>query len=113
MFLKRLTDILVSSLALLGLSPIMLAAIVAIMWDSPGPAIFRQKRVGKHGEFFEIYKFRTMRQGTPNLPTDQMQKLPSPITRVGKFLRKTSIDELPQLINVLKGEMSLVGPRPA
>lgn len=113
MFFKRLTDILVSSLALIGLSPVLAAVALAIKIDSPGPIIFKQKRVGLKGEFFQIYKFRTMRSGTPDLPTDQMMKLPSPITPVGAFLRKTSLDELPQLINVLVGEMSLVGPRPA
>ncbi len=91
----------------------MLGCAIAIKLDSQGPIIFKQKRVGKNGELFEIYKFRTMRVGTPDLATDQMQKLPSPITKVGGFLRKTSLDELPQLFNVIKGEMSLVGPRPA
>jgi O-antigen biosynthesis protein WbqP len=111
--LKRLTDI-VLALVALGLSWwMLLIAAISIKLDSEGPVIFKQKRVGKDGELFEIYKFRTMRQGTPNLATDQMQKLPSPITRSGKWLRKTSIDELPQLFNVLRGEMSLVGPRPA
>lgn len=85
----------------------------AIKIDSPGPALFRQRRIGLNGGHFEIYKFRTMFRDTPDLPTDQMLKLPSPVTRVGSILRKTSLDELPQLINVLKGEMSLVGPRPA
>lgn len=113
MIFKRLTDILISTTALIGLSPILAAIVIAIKVDSDGPAIFKQKRIGKDGKFFEIYKFRTMLSGTPNLPTDQMMKLPSPITKVGAFLRKTSLDELPQLINVLTGEMSLVGPRPA
>ena len=113
MLFKRLTDILISSLALVGLSPVLGAVALAIKLDSPGPVIFKQKRVGLNGEFFEIYKFRTMRSGTPDLPTDQMMKLPSPITSVGAFLRKTSLDELPQLVNVLIGQMSLVGPRPA
>ena len=98
MIFKRLTDICIA---------------VAIKLDSEGPVIFKQKRIGEGGEFFEIYKFRTMKTGTPNLPTDQMQKLPSPVTKVGEFLRKTSLDELPQLLNVLVGQMSLVGPRPA
>lgn len=113
MFFKRATDILISTAAIIGLSPVLIVSAVLIKLDSPGPVIFRQKRVGSNGEFFEIYKFRTMRQGTPDLPTDQMQKLPSPITKIGAILRKTSIDELPQLFNVLRGEMSLVGPRPA
>lgn len=113
MLLKRVTDILIAAAALLGSAPLLLLLAIAIKADSKGPVIFRQKRVGKSGQIFEIYKFRTMAQGTPDLPTDQMQKLPSPITRVGNFLRKTSLDELPQLFNVLRGEMSLVGPRPA
>lgn len=113
MLAKRLTDLLLSGGALLGLSWLFALVALAIKLDSPGPIIFRQKRVGKNGELFEIYKFRTMRTGTPDLPTDQMLKLPSPITKVGNFLRRTSLDELPQLINVLTGQMSLVGPRPA
>jgi O-antigen biosynthesis protein WbqP len=112
-FLKRLTDLTMSATALLGFSPFLALIAAAIKLDSNGPIIFKQKRVGLDGRLFEIYKFRTMRYGTPDLPTDQMLKLPSPITRVGAFLRKTSLDELPQLLNVLKGEMSLVGPRPA
>lgn len=110
---KRFTDVFLSAMALLGFAPLLLLVALAIKTDSSGPVIFRQKRVGRNGELFEIYKFRTMRQGTPDLATDQMQKLPSPITNVGNILRKTSIDELPQLFNVLRGEMSLVGPRPA
>lgn len=113
MLAKRLTDIFISVSALLGFAPILVIIAVLIKIDSPGPVIFRQRRVGQDGEFFEIYKFRTMRTGTPDLPTDQMLKLESPITRVGNFLRKTSLDELPQLFNVLVGQMSLVGPRPA
>ncbi|MBK7838042.1 MAG: sugar transferase [Candidatus Obscuribacter sp.] len=113
MLAKRLTDILTSLSALLGLSLLLLWVALRIKIDSPGPIIFKQKRVGKNGEIFEIYKFRTMRTGTPDLPTDQMLKLPSPITKYGEFLRKTSLDELPQLFNVLAGQMSIVGPRPA
>jgi O-antigen biosynthesis protein WbqP len=110
---KRLTDLLLTIGALTFLAPVFLFIAIIIKLDSPGPVFFRQKRVGQNGHLFEIYKFRTMHTGTPDLPTDQMLKLPSPITKVGKFLRKTSLDELPQLINVIKGEMALVGPRPA
>lgn len=111
--LKRATDIgLCLSAVLIG-APVFALIALAIKLDSKGPVIFKQRRVGIDGQFFEIYKFRTMRVGTPNVPTDQMLKLPSPITRVGHVLRRTSLDELPQLFNVLKGEMSLVGPRPA
>jgi O-antigen biosynthesis protein WbqP len=113
MLAKRLTDIFISVSALLGFAPLLAIIAILIKLDSEGPIIFKQRRVGQDGEFFEIYKFRTMRTGTPDLPTDQMLKLESPITRVGSFLRKTSLDELPQLFNVLAGQMSLVGPRPA
>ncbi len=113
MIAKRITDFILALSALLAGSVVLIAIAVAIKLDSRGPIIFKQKRVGKDGQLFEIYKFRTMATGTPDLPTDQMLLLPSPITRVGKFLRKTSLDELPQLVNVLVGQMSLVGPRPA
>lgn len=99
--------------AIIVFSPVLAACAIAIKLDSSGPVIFKQKRVGLNGEFFEIYKFRTMLTGTPDLPTDQMLKLPSRITNVGNFLRKTSLDELPQLFNIVRGDMSLVGPRPA
>jgi O-antigen biosynthesis protein WbqP len=111
--IKRAADMLMSLGAITVFSPLLAACAIAIRLDSPGPVIFKQKRVGLNGEFFEIYKFRTMLTGTPDLPTDQMLKLPSRITRVGNILRKTSLDELPQLFNILGGEMSLVGPRPA
>lgn len=111
--LKRATDFSISFLAAIALAPILGAIAVAIKLDSSGPIIFQQRRVGTNGKFFNIYKFRTMRTGTPDLPTDQMLKLPSPITRVGKILRSTSLDELPQIFNVLKNDMSIVGPRPA
>jgi O-antigen biosynthesis protein WbqP len=113
MRLKRLTDIIISTIVVIVSSPFLLIIAAAIKLDSKGPVVFTQNRVGIHGELFEIYKFRTMFAGTPDLPTDQMLKLASPVTRVGHFLRKTSIDEVPQLFNVLKGQMSLVGPRPA
>jgi O-antigen biosynthesis protein WbqP len=113
LMLKRLTDLIVSTGSLIALLPVFVATAIAIKIDSRGPVVFTQKRVGRDGTFFEIYKFRTMRHGTPDLPTDQMLLLPSPITAVGAFLRHYSLDELPQLFNVLKGQMSLVGPRPA
>jgi O-antigen biosynthesis protein WbqP len=113
MFLKRLTDLFIAGAALICLAlPLLLLAIL-ICVDSKGSAVFRQKRIGRDGALFEIYKFRTMHAGTPDMPTDQMLRLPSPVTRVGAFLRSTSLDELPQLMNVLAGQMSLVGPRPA
>jgi O-antigen biosynthesis protein WbqP len=113
MFWKRVTDFLLSAILLIGFSPLMLFLAIAISIDSTGGPIFKQKRIGRGGQLFDIYKFRTMRIGTPDLPTDQMLQLPSPITNLGSFLRKWSLDELPQLVNVLKGQMSLVGPRPA
>jgi O-antigen biosynthesis protein WbqP len=98
---------------LASLAPWLLLFALLIKLDSRGPAIFRQKRVGRFGKLFEIYKFRSMKEGTPDLATDKMQQLPTPVTKIGAFLRKTSLDELPQLVNVALGEMSLVGPRPA
>jgi O-antigen biosynthesis protein WbqP len=111
--LKRALDVAAAGAGLLLLAPLLAAVALTVRLDSPGPVLFRQRRVGRHQVHFEMVKFRTMRVGTPDLPTDQMQQLPSPITRVGQVLRRTSLDELPQLWNVLKGEMSLVGPRPA
>jgi O-antigen biosynthesis protein WbqP len=113
MLLKRLTDILLAALVLGLFAPWLLLLCALICLDSKGSAIFRQKRIGRDGVLFDIYKFRTMSVGTPDLPTDQMMLLPSPVTRIGALLRRTSLDELPQLVNVLTGEMSLVGPRPA
>jgi len=110
---KRLTDIIRATTALVLLAPLLAILSIAIKIDSSGPAFFTQRRVGVNGKLFDILKFRTMFFGTPDLPTDQMLKLPSPITRTGKFLRATSLDELPQLLNVIKGDMSIVGPRPA
>lgn len=110
---KRLTDVFISINLAVLLSPLLLLLAACIKLDSPGPALFKQRRIGLNGHEFEIYKFRTMFVGTPDLPTDQMIKRPSPVTRVGKLLRRTSLDELPQLWNVIVGQMSLVGPRPA
>lgn len=114
LFLKRATDIVLCGGVLLAFWWLLALVAIAIKVDSPGPIVFRQKRVGKHGELFEILKFRTMAVDAPNVATDVLLKMGiDPITRVGRLLRKSSVDELPQLINVLKGEMSLVGPRPA
>lgn len=113
-FGKRLLDIVLSVFALVVLSPVFLALILAIRLDSPGPVLFRQKRVGIHKTYFRILKFRTMRIDTPSdMPTHLLAHPQQWITRVGAFLRRTSLDELPQLINILKGEMSFIGPRPA
>lgn len=111
---KRLLDILLSALGLIVLSPVFLGIALWIKWDSPGPVFFKQKRVGLYKKFFNIYKFRTMQANTPaDIPTHLLGKPEAFITKSGHFLRKTSLDELPQLINILKGEMSVIGPRPA
>lgn len=107
---KRLFDLVGAAVALLLLSPLLLAAALAVKLDSPGPVFFRQQRVGRGGALFRIHKFRTMREGAPGL---QITVGDDPrITRVGRWLRRTRIDELPQFIDVLQGTMSLVGPRP-
>lgn len=114
MKVKRLIDILLSSVGLILLSPLFLILIVAIKLDSEGPILFRQKRVGQYKKHFNILKFRTMRIDTPkDTPTHLLENPDQWITKVGKFLRKTSLDELPQILNILKGEMSIIGPRPA
>lgn len=111
---KRLIDIILSLLGLILLSPIFLILIIAIKIDSRGPVLFKQKRIGLHKSHFHILKFRTMRIDTPqDTPTHLLDNPDQWITRVGKFLRKTSLDELPQIINIVKGEMSIIGPRPA
>ncbi len=112
--IKRVADIIMAFMALVILSPVLFVLCLAIKIDSPGPVFFRQKRVGIHVTYFEIYKFRTMRIDTPkDMPTHMLKDPEQYITKVGKFLRKYSLDELPQLINILKGDMSFVGPRPA
>lgn len=112
--LKRVIDFTLSLVGLIVLSPIFLILIVCIKIDSKGPILFKQKRVGIHKTHFNILKFRTMRIDTPrDTPTHLLENPDQWITKVGKFLRKTSLDELPQIINILKGEMSIIGPRPA
>lgn len=112
-FFKRLIDIVLSLLGLLVLAIPMLAIAIAIKIDDPGPAFFKQKRVGKGKKLFWLYKFRSMKVSTPNLPTHLLENPQQYISKVGAFIRKTSIDELPQLLNILKGDMSVIGPRPA
>jgi lipopolysaccharide/colanic/teichoic acid biosynthesis glycosyltransferase len=107
---KRCFDLVVAFLALLLLSPLLLGIALWIRLDSPGPALFRQERVGRHGRPFRIHKFRTMRTGAAGLPLTVGRD--GRITRAGRWLRSRRLDELPQLIDVLKGDMSLVGPRP-
>lgn len=112
--IKRLIDIIVSLLGLIILSPIFLILIIAIKLDSKGPVFFKQKRIGIHKSHFEIWKFRTMGINTPkNIPTHLLANPEQHITRVGKFLRKTSLDELPQIFNIIFGSMAIIGPRPA
>lgn len=123
-FLKRLIDLLGSVIGLIVLSPIILIVSLLIKFESKGPVIFSQDRIGKDGEIFKMYKFRSMvvnaeelkeklkEQNEMSGPMFKMKEDPR-VTRIGKFIRKTSIDELPQLINILKGDMSLVGPRPS
>ena len=111
---KRLIDIVLSFLALIILSPVFLILIIAIKIDSKGPVLFKQKRVGINKSHFNILKFRTMRIDTPkDCPTHLLENPDQWITKVGKFLRKTSLDELPQIWNIFVGEMSIIGPRPA
>lgn len=113
LILKRLLDIIVSGLLLVLLSPFFVIIALAIVLDSPGSVFFKQKRLGKNLQPFVIYKFRTMAQGTEKIFNKCEVLLSDPrVTTVGKFLRRTKIDELPQLINIFKGDMSLVGPRP-
>ena len=112
--IKRVLDVLLSFLGLLILSPVFLLLIIAIKLDSKGPVLFKQKRVGLNKTYFNILKFRTMRIDTPkDTPTHLLENPDQYITRMGKFLRKTSLDELPQIWNIFRGEMSIIGPRPA
>ncbi|WP_461884841.1 sugar transferase [Fusicatenibacter sp.] len=113
-YLKNLLDWLIALLGTVLLSWLLLLLGIAVRLDSAGPVFFRQRRVGKNGVYFYIYKFRTMRIDTPHdMPTHLLHNPEIFITRTGRFLRKTSLDELPQLFNLLKGDMALVGPRPA
>ncbi|WP_272482503.1 sugar transferase [Thomasclavelia ramosa] len=114
LLLKRGIDIVLSGGAIVVLSPILGLLALAIKLDSPGSVLFKQKRVGKNKELFEIYKFRTMRTDTPSdMPTHMLKNPDQFITKTGKFLRKTSLDELPQIFNIFTGKMSVIGPRPA
>ena len=111
---KRLLDMVLSGLAIVGLSPVFLLLAIAIVVDDPGPVFFRQTRVGIHKTHFEILKFRTMKVSTPrDTPTHLLENPDQYITRVGHILRETSLDELPQIFQIFTGKMSIVGPRPA
>lgn len=112
--IKRMIDLVLSGAGLVFLAPLFLILIIAVKIDSPGPVLFKQKRVGIHKTHFNILKFRTMRADTPtDIPTHLLENPEQYITRMGRFLRKTSLDELPQIINILAGTMSIIGPRPA
>lgn len=113
-YIKRGIDFLLSLLGVILLCPLFLFLCLWIKLDSKGPILFKQKRVGKNKSYFNILKFRTMYIDTPkDMPTHMLSNPEQYITKAGKFLRKTSLDELPQIINILKGEMAIIGPRPA
>lgn len=113
-YIKRPLDFVLSLAGVIVLSPVLLVIVICIKVSSPGPIFFKQKRVGIHKTHFNILKFRTMRIDTPkDVPTHLLENPDQYITGIGKFLRKTSLDELPQLFNILKGDMAVIGPRPA
>ena len=113
-FFKRMIDVFISFFGILFLALPMLVIALAIKIDSKGPVLFKQKRIGKNKKLFNILKFRTMRIDTPHdAPTHELQDPKKWITKVGGFLRKTSLDELPQIFNIFVGQMSIIGPRPA
>ena len=112
--IKRTIDFILSLVGCIILSPVFLILCIAIKIDSPGPILFKQRRIGIHKKEFSILKFRTMRIDTPkDMPTHLLTNPEQYITKVGKFLRKSSLDELPQIFNILAGQMSIIGPRPA
>ena len=112
-FMKRIFDLLAALGLILTFAPLFLLVVLAVRLTSVGPVLFRTQRVGKGNKLFTMYKFRTMRINTPQVATHLLKEPDQFLTLIGKFLRRTSLDELPQLINVLSGKMSLVGPRPA
>lgn len=113
-YLKRLLDFVLSTIGLAVLALVFLVIAIAIKVDDPGPVFFRQKRIGIHKTYFDILKFRTMKMDTPHdMPTHLLENPDQYITRVGRFLRKTSLDELPQIAQIWTGKMSIIGPRPA
>ncbi len=113
-YLKPILDTVLAFFGLLILSPVFLVIVVAILVDDPGPIFFKQRRVGKGKTFFLLHKFRSMKMSTPHdVPTHQLSNPEQYITKVGKFLRKTSLDELPQIWDIFRGKMSVIGPRPA
>lgn len=112
--LKRMIDFILSFLAIIFLSPILFLIVIAIKIDDFGPALFTQERIGKNNKIFKIYKFRTMKTATPkDTPTHLLENAEQYITKIGAILRRTSLDELPQIFNIFAGDMSIIGPRPA
>lgn len=112
--IKRGGDLIFSCISMFILAPLFLVLVVAVKLDSPGPVLFRQKRVGIHKKYFYIYKFRTMLQDAPSeVPKHLQTESEKQFTRLGRFLRRTSLDELPQIYNIIRGDMAVVGPRPA
>ena len=112
--IKRLIDLVLSVCGLIVLSPLLIAIVIAIKLDSKGPVIFKQKRVGKNKTYFNIWKFTTMRTDAPkDMPTHLLSSPDAYITKIGKFLRQTSLDELPQILQIVVGKMAIIGPRPA
>lgn len=112
--IKRIMDIILSGIGLIVLSPVLLGFAIAIKVDDPGPVLFAQKRIGKNKKYFKLHKFRSMKMSTPHdVPTHMLDNPDQYITKVGRFMRKTSIDELPQIWDIFVGNMSVIGPRPA
>ena len=113
-FIKRFGDVVLSVIGLVVLSPVFLLLILAVKIDSKGPVMFKQKRIGRKKKQFTMLKFRTMKNDSPrDTPTHLLENPGKHITKIGKFLRKTSLDELPQIFNIIAGHMSIIGPRPA
>ena len=112
-FFKRAFDLTLSVMGLIVLLPVFAVIAIAMKISDPGPIFFKQKRVGVHKTYFELYKFRSMKVDTPDIPTHLLENPEQYISGIGKFLRKTSLDELPQLFNIISGKMSIIGPRPA
>ena len=110
--IKRIIDVICSLLGIIVLSPVLIIVSILIKLESKGPIIFKQVRAGKNSKPFYIYKFRSMKTNTPNIATNDFNNASDYITKMGRFIRKTSLDEIPQLFNILKGDMSIVGPRP-
>ncbi len=112
-FFKRAFDLTLSTMGLIVLLPVFAVIAIVMKISDPGPIFFKQKRVGIHKTYFQLYKFRSMKVDTPDIPTHLLENPDQYISGIGRFLRKTSLDELPQLFNIISGKMSIIGPRPA